>query len=85
MSIVESSSNEQISSSYNRTRSVQYPNEYESASHTLKRNLKEIPDFDISIDQHQSKSNDSSNRFRREPPRQTCPPFRILINIQQQN
>ncbi|CAF4370802.1 unnamed protein product [Rotaria sordida] len=58
--LIQSSSNEQISRSYNRTRSVQYPNEYESASHTPKRNPKETPDFNSGIDQHPSKL--SNNR-----------------------
>ncbi|CAF5056630.1 unnamed protein product, partial [Rotaria sp. Silwood1] len=52
--MIQSSPNEQISRSYNRTRSVQYPNEYESAYHTPKRNRKKIPDFNIGIDQYPS-------------------------------
>ncbi|CAF1473656.1 unnamed protein product [Rotaria sordida] len=77
--LIQSSSNEQISRSYNRTRSVQYPNEYESASHTPKRNPKETPDFNSGIDQHPSNSNDSSNRLRRESPQQAFLLFRITL------
>ncbi|CAF5161476.1 unnamed protein product, partial [Rotaria sp. Silwood1] len=57
--MIQSSPNEQISCSYNRTRSVQYPNKYESASHTPKRNWKKTPDFTIGIDQHLSKLSDN--------------------------
>ncbi|CAF2603060.1 unnamed protein product [Rotaria sp. Silwood2] len=48
-----------MSRSYSRTRSIQYPNEYESVSHTPKRNRKETPDFNIGIDQHPSKLSDN--------------------------
>ncbi|CAF4991423.1 unnamed protein product [Rotaria sp. Silwood1] len=73
--LIQSSSNEQISCSYNRTRSVQYPHEYESASHIPKRNWKKTPDFNIGIDQHPSKLNHDNIAFAVEP---YLPPTRIL-------
>ncbi|CAF3760807.1 unnamed protein product [Rotaria sp. Silwood1] len=76
--LIQSSSNEKISRSYNRARSVQYPNEYESASHTAKPVTTTSSYFNIS---HQFKKsfNDSSNRLRRESPRKTVLPFRIIV------
>ncbi|CAF3280055.1 unnamed protein product [Rotaria socialis] len=44
--------NEQTFCLYNKKRSVQYSNEYQSSSHTPKRNWKETYDYDIEVHEH---------------------------------
>ncbi|CAF2268257.1 unnamed protein product [Rotaria magnacalcarata] len=51
----DSALNEQTFCLYNKTKSVQYPNEYESSSHTPKGNRKEAYYCDIEVDEHPSK------------------------------
>jgi len=53
--LIYSNSNDLISCTYNRKRSVQYTNEHESSSHTPKRNRMEASDCDIEFEQHPSK------------------------------
>jgi hypothetical protein len=53
--LIHSKSNDLISCTYNRKRSVQYTNEHESSSHTPKRNRVEASDCDIEFEQHPSK------------------------------
>ena len=51
--LIHSNSNDLISCTYNRKRSVQYTNENESSSHTPKRNRAEASDCDIEVEQQQ--------------------------------
>ncbi len=60
--LIHNNSNDLISCTYNRKRSVQYTNEYESSSHTPKRNRVEASEYDIELERHPSKLNQNKQR-----------------------